>query len=95
MFFRLPNNITAVRLPHPNVDGMGLALLLVTEVVSRVLGLIVMTTAGGLAAAFVDQIQAGSQDRLVRRTPLESTVEHASDQGGVIGNTHRNLRSRR
>jgi hypothetical protein len=76
-----------------DVNGMGLAILLVTEVVSGVQRPIPMTTAGRLATAFVDQIQAGSQDRLVRGTPLEPTVEHASDQGRVTGNAHTNLRS--
>ena len=76
-----------------NIDGMGLALLFVTEMVSGVQRPIPMTTAGRLATAFVDQIEAGSQDRLVRGTPLEPTVEHASDQGWVTGNTHTNLRS--
>src|SRR5207244_3860332 len=48
----------------------------------------------GATAVFGDGDQAGGEDGTGRGQLLEAGVEHAADEGGVLGNAHRAARPR-
>ena len=69
------------------IDRARLALDLVGEVPGE-MGLAVVTAASRLAAAFADFRESGGQDGLVGSQSAPTSVEHAADLGGMIGDTH-------
>jgi hypothetical protein len=72
-----------------NIDGLGLvAGTAVGHVLGGVQRAAVMTATGATAAAVRIAAQGGSQNRRAEPQPLEPVIEHAANQGGMVGNTH-------
>jgi hypothetical protein len=72
-----------------DVDGAGLiAGSLEGEMLSGVRGSAVVTSAGGASAAVGVGVERGGQDGRGGGQLLQPSIEHATDQGGVVRNAH-------
>lgn len=77
-----------------DVDGSCLALFLEGEVLSDVQRSAFVAAAGGAAAAVGVGTEGGGQDRGGGGELLESPLQHAQDEAGVVGNVHGSCRTR-
>lgn len=78
-----------------DVNGAGLAVVAEGEVLGGMEGAAVMAAAGGAAAAVGIGAEGGGEDRGGGGELFEATLEHAEDEGGVVGDAHGGLRGKR
>ena len=71
-----------------DVDGAGAALVLEGELVGVVLGAAVVAAARRGAAGAGNQAEGAGEQGAGGGQPVEAGLEHAGDQGGMVGHPH-------
>jgi len=74
-----------------DVNGAGLAVVFEGEVLGGMEGAAMVTAAGGAAAAVGIGAEGGGEDGGRGGEGLEAMLEHAKDEGGMIGDAHGGL----
>ena len=74
-----------------DINGSRAAVLFVIELLGGMQRSAVMTAAGGSATAMGGEDEGGGHQRRGAGKPLEAGIEHAANQGRVVGHTHEGL----